>query len=170
MESRRKNNSDNQTSTRVGLPWRGGGAYSIKQWKPRNPQHPDLHSSTWTPQLDHPNLETQFEHRTNLHKLHHHQRKFNPNPVTTPAPPPTSIHPQHQFITNFTDNFTSTLHSSTPTPLPHLVHFFPPTGGGCYIIPTYVYLGPLTREPGRAVALGRVLVVTWPNFNDLCHF
>jgi hypothetical protein len=26
---------------------------------------------------------------------------------------------------------------------------------------------PLTREPGRAVALGRVLVPTWPNFNDL---
>jgi hypothetical protein len=25
----------------------------------------------------------------------------------------------------------------------------------------------LTREPGRAVALGRVLVLTCPNFNDL---
>jgi hypothetical protein len=26
---------------------------------------------------------------------------------------------------------------------------------------------PLPRELGRAVALGRVLVLTWPNFNDL---
>jgi hypothetical protein len=29
-------------------------------------------------------------------------------------------------------------------------------------------LYPLTHEPGRAIALGHVLVLTRPNFNDLC--
>jgi hypothetical protein len=30
-----------------------------------------------------------------------------------------------------------------------------------------IHSAPLTREPGRAVTLGRVLVLTCPNFNDL---
>jgi hypothetical protein len=30
-----------------------------------------------------------------------------------------------------------------------------------------IHNAPLTREPGKAVALGRVLVQTTPNFNDL---
>jgi hypothetical protein len=30
-----------------------------------------------------------------------------------------------------------------------------------------IHSAPLTREPGRAVALGRALVLTWPKINDL---
>jgi hypothetical protein len=30
-----------------------------------------------------------------------------------------------------------------------------------------IHSAPLPREPGRAVALERVLVLTWPQFNDL---
>jgi hypothetical protein len=43
-------------------------------------------------------------------------------------------------------------------------------GGEAYSINEWkprIHNAPLTHEPGRAVALGRVLVLTWPNFNDL---